>query len=88
MKKLVYLLCFYLSACVSNKPLKITGNTNYSQDGQKTLATTLGTEQQVNIYEHPSKNWITYIGSKIAIDVDHFGNELRTNVFTTLGIDF
>lgn len=80
--------CLSLTACSSPKYNKISGNTNYSQSQQKTLSTELEAEQQFKIYEHPNKNWLTYIGSKIMVDIDHFGNNVKTNVFTTLGVDF
>lgn len=89
MKAFCCLICsLCLFSCSSAGPVKVTGNTNYSQSQQKKLNTELQFEQQFKIYEPPNKNWTTYLGSKIMVDADHFGNELKTNVFTTFGIDF
>jgi hypothetical protein len=88
--KHVSFLIFLLSVAFSNasESVKVTGSTDYLQKEQKSLITNANAEYRVKIYEHPSKQWVGYLGGKVVFDYDHFGNELRTSAFTTLGIDF
>lgn len=85
-----WFLIFLLSVvfCNASESVNVTGSTDYSQKEQKSLITNTNAEYRIKVYEHPSKTWIGYIGGKIVFDYDHFGNELKTHAFTTLGIDF
>ena len=62
------------------------GETNYSKQQTQSLITTLNAEYTFYFYKH--LNYSLYIGGKVSTDVDHFGNEIKTNVFTVMGVDF
>lgn len=81
---LISLLCMPLYA----NDLKISGQTEYTQQQSKTLITSINAEYRVDIYKPDHKMWVVYLGGKINPEYDHFGKEVRANVFTTLGIDF
>jgi len=86
-KKLLLLAFFGMFSLHANE-IKIDGQTNYTQQQNKTLITSFNVNYRVDLYEPVHKMWVVYLGGKINPDYDHFGNELKTNVFTTLGIDF
>lgn len=86
-KKLLLLAFFGMFSLHANE-IKIDGQTNYTQQQNKTLITSFNVNYRVDLYEPGHKMWVVYLGGKINPDYDHFGNELKTNVFTTLGIDF
>jgi hypothetical protein len=89
MVKCLYFLAFGLFLITANaNVLKITGQTEYTQQQTKTLITSINAEYRITIYEPSHKFWLVYLGGKISPDYDLFGNELKTNVFTTLGVDF
>lgn len=89
MKK--FFLCFYILYSTYNlygRPINLYGNTNYySKDNQK-LTTNITGEYKLNIYEHKNKFFLIYVGGKLSFDYDHFGKEIKTNAFTTFGVDF
>jgi hypothetical protein len=88
-KRLVVL--FFLLTQISNAieiKKSLSGETNYSQSKQKSLITTLNNEYKLTVYEEKNKKYIVYFAGKISIDYDHFGKEIKTNAFTTFGIDF
>ena len=89
MKKILFLLFifFNINLCFSN-PIKFYGNTNYSVDDDKKLNTNVSGEYKLNLYKHKNNLFLVYLGGKISLDYDHFGKEIKTNVFTTFGIDF
>lgn len=90
MIKKTILLFFTLSTFVQAVEVKksINGETNYYQSKQKSLITTINNEYKVTVYEESSEKYIIYFAGKISIDYDHFGKEIKTNAFTTFGIDF
>ena len=88
MRFLIFFLMTATAFCQQTKPYKIFGETNYSQSQDKALGTNLNGEYRVVIHEPKHKDYIVYFGGKIILDYDHFGNELKANTFTTLGVDF
>lgn len=91
MKKFLFLCFFFSNAiCFAKEPLnlKLFGETDYIQKRSKSLITSFDAEYRMNVYEPKHKFWLAYVGGKINPDYDHFGNEIKTNVFTTFGIDF
>jgi hypothetical protein len=84
------IIFFLLTSFVQAVEIKksINGETNFSQSKQKSLITTLNNEYKLTVYEERSKKYIIYFAGKISIDYDHFGKEIKTNAFTTFGIDF
>ena len=88
MRFLIFFLMTATAFCQQTKPYKISGETNYTQSEDKALGTTLNGEYRVVIHEPNHKYYIFYFGVKITVDYDHFGNELKANPFTTLGVDF
>jgi hypothetical protein len=85
--KYLFALLFALSTTNANT-FKVTGQTEYTQQQTKSLITTINAEYRVTIYEPGHKSWLVYIGGKISPDYNVFGKELKTNVFTTIGVDF
>ena len=88
MRFLIFFLMTATALCQQTKPYKIFGETNYTQSEDKALGTTLNGEYRVVIHEPKHKDYIVYVGGKVVLDYDHFGNELKANTFTTLGVDF
>ena len=85
---LILTLTVSSSFCQQFKPYKLYGETNYQQQENKSLGTSLNGEYRVIIHEPKHKDYTVYVGGKIVLDYDHFGNELKTNTFTTIGVDF
>lgn len=88
-----FLILFLISATAlcqqtKPKPYKLFGETNYSQSENNALGTNLNGEYRVIIHEPKHKEYVVYVGGKVALDYDHFGNEMKANAFTTLGVDF
>jgi hypothetical protein len=55
---------------------------------QPAITFNLDQEYKLALYTPINKRWSAHLSGKINPDYDSFGNELKTNVFTTLGIDF
>ena len=87
MNKIIICLVFFSCYCKASD-IKFSGETNYSQQKTKSLITTLNVEYKIKLYEPAHKGWELNLNGKISPDYYYFGKELRTNVFTTLGIDF
>lgn len=89
-----FILCLLVTCSVclgiafEDVDIDIYGNTNYSKDSSESFITTLNFEYQIKLFEPSHKKYMIYFGGKINPDYDHFNNEIKTNVFTTLGIDF
>jgi hypothetical protein len=88
MRFLIFFLMTATAVCQQTKPYKISGETNYSQSQDKALGTELTGEYRVVIHEPKHKDYVVYLGGKVVLDYDHFGNEMKTNAFTTIGVDF
>lgn len=91
LKKCYLLLCIFCNTVVfaSQSPkFKVSGETDYSQQNTKSLITKIETDYRIKIYEPSHKLYCFWLGGKISTDYDHFGNDFKTNVFTTLGVDF
>ncbi|MFZ9876480.1 MAG: hypothetical protein ACO3EY_05420 [Candidatus Nanopelagicales bacterium] len=87
MKKIAICLLFFSCSC-NAFDVKFSGQTNYTQQKSKSLITTLNAEYKFKLYEPSHKGWELNLNGKVNPDYDHFGKEFKTNVFTTLGIDF
>lgn len=70
------------------KPIKVYGKTTYTQSNTKSLISTINLEYRIKLHEPKHKKWLLFLGGKISCDYDHFGKEMRQNVFTVFGIDF
>jgi hypothetical protein len=84
----VALLIANLCNAAELKTNKIYGESNYSIQNTQKLSTTMGGDYSFYIYESKSKQWGLSLNGKVIIDFDHLNTELKTNVFTTIGIDF
>jgi hypothetical protein len=81
------LALFLIAANVSFAEIKFDGNTNYSQQNDKSLTTSNKAEHIFKIYE--DHKFLISLSNAINVDLDHFKNEIKeTNVFTTLKIEF
>lgn len=87
MKKFLFLFFIIIKTSFSQE-YKIYGETDYTQQNNYKLQTSLTGEYRLDLYQHPTKKWIFFIEGKIQSDYNIFGKELKNNVFTTLGIDF
>lgn len=90
MKLAALLLSIATTSCLGfeiQKP-KFYGETSYTKQHSESLKTTLNAEYRIVLREPKTKKYCLYLGGKINTDIDHFGNDFKTNVFTTLGIDF
>jgi hypothetical protein len=76
------------TACSLEKKPQIFGSTHYHSSDSKSLKTNLNLEQRHLVYQPSHQRYIVTVGSKLVIDVDHFGNEININPCTTLGIEF
>jgi hypothetical protein len=90
--KLIFILLFVLNsncfAVFDFDPFNFKGETNYTKSSKETLNTSLIIEYKINLYEADNKAWAYTLNGKVHNDYDHFNNEIHTNVFTTLGVDF
>lgn len=73
---------------IDNVDSKFYGSTEYYADTNHGITTNLNGEYKIFIYESPKYPWALSLNGKISVDIDHLGNEIKTNVFTTIGIDF
>lgn len=83
----LFLICSSSYALDFNK-IKIDGNTNYSKSNNESLVTNFFIEYEINLYEPSHKKWNIFLGGKLNPQYDHFGNEVKMDVFTVLGISF
>ena len=84
---LTLLFCNVANA-FSLEKFNVSGETNYSQQKSKSLNTTINLDFKFNLYEPPHKKYGLYAGGIVSPDYDHFGKEMKVNVFTVVGIDF
>ena len=68
--------------------MSISGETNYIKHKNESLVTTINSEYSFPFYVSSNKRWALTLGGKLAVDFDHFSNEIKTNVFTTIGLEF
>ena len=78
------LVCLTINCCLS-KELFIPFDLNAAKF---VIKQTAESEYSLQLYEPRDKCWSAFLSGKISPDYDLFGNELKTNVFTTLGVDF
>ena len=90
----VKIIFFILIFLISNvhafemKKINISGETDYKKSKSESLDTKIYFEYNFSLYEPDHKKWSIFISGKINPAYDHFGKEIRTDVFTVLGIDF
>jgi hypothetical protein len=89
-KYYLYFLVFLNISIISAKELKSNfyGETSISKEKSTYFSTNLNGEYNLQLYEPKHKKWILYLSGKVSTDYDHINNEIKTNVFTTFGIDF
>lgn len=68
--------------------IDVFGETNFSKEESESLKTSLKINTKYKIYEPSHKRWAINLNNIINPDIDHFHNEIKINVFTTIGIDF
>lgn len=89
MKKILFFLFFSQTIfAVDLKFTNISGNTKYEISENQKMSTELDIGYRVNFYEPKHKKWSFYLSGILNPDYDHFGNEIKVNTFTALGIDF
>lgn len=65
-----------------------SSSSEYTLYSSKALITSFDSEYRLEFYKPWHKQWSASLGGKISPDYDIFGNEIKTNVFTTIGVDF
>jgi hypothetical protein len=91
MKYLYYILFLFVtnySYGINYENFKFSGETNYYESESKSLNTKINMEYKFNIFEPSHGKYIIYLGGTLTNDYNHFGNVVKVNGFTTLGIDF
>jgi hypothetical protein len=91
-----FIICFLCTALnVFSSPsidepklMKMFGETNFSKSNSESLKTELNMQINHKIYEPNHKKWSVVLTNVINPEIDHFQNEIRVNVFTTIGIEF
>jgi hypothetical protein len=68
--------------------LKFSGSTNYSRDRDESFITSMEAKYKYTFYEPTHGKWSLHISGKVSPDYNHFNYQIKTNVFTVLGIDF
>ena len=89
--RILFIFLFILSQLsygIEEKEKRIYGNSGYILDETRELVTTINGEYSVYLYQPDSELWVIVLGGKVVMDIDHLGNEVKTNVFTTLGLEF
>jgi hypothetical protein len=86
-KIILTFFCFNLYA-IETKITNVSGETDYSKSSSSSLTTKLYIEYHVKLYEPSHKKWGLFLSGKVNPSYDHFGKEIRTDVFTVLGVDF
>jgi hypothetical protein len=87
MKKILWVLLILLTSCV-NKPVKLSGETNYIKNETESMNTKLKLEYRHKLYEPKNKKWESHITGTVVTDYDHFNNQIKNNTFTTIGFEF
>ena len=83
----ICLLTLCTSCSVKERP-QITGSTHYHNSDAESLKTTLSLDQKHYIHKPSHQRYAIVAGSKLVVDIDHFGNEININPCTTIGIEF
>jgi hypothetical protein len=78
------IVCLTANCCFSKEPSILLD----LQVAKFVIERTSESEYSLPLYQPQHKRWSTFLSGKISPDYDVFGNELKTNVFTTLGVDF
>ena len=86
MKKATALLFLFASNAVGVSKDAPT-NTLLQKEAQS-ITFNSDSEYRLSLYEPVYKKWSLHLSGKVSPDYDIFGNELKTNVFTTVGVDF
>lgn len=85
MKKATILLFLFAEAvCFSQNVAPVVS----LQEKQNSITINPDSEYRLSLYESFYKEWSLHLSGKVSPDYDIFGNELKTNVFTTFGVDF
>jgi hypothetical protein len=86
---LIFITAITATGICESVPFSIYGNTLYNKEKNKEdLNTNLIVEYKWTFYETAAKDLAFSANGKIHTDYDIFNNEIKTNVFTTLGVDF
>jgi len=87
-KILLVILLLVIEKASASEYKNISGETNLIKSKNTSLITTINSEYSAPIYINPSKTWALVLGGKLSFDLDHFSNEIKTNAFTTIGLEF
>ena len=83
MKKAIALLLLFVSNAVGAS--KDASTNTLLQKEPQPITLNSDSEYRLSLYESVYKKWSLHLSGKVSPDYDIFGNELKTNVFTTFG---
>jgi hypothetical protein len=90
-RKTVAAFFFFVASVIAaekNNNIKFSGNTNYASQQATSLVTRVDADYSILLFEPRHEKWAFSLNGKVSMDYDHFGNETRANVFTTIGVEF
>ena len=87
-KILLVILLLVINKSSALEYKSISGETNYIKQKNESLVSTINSEYSIPFYISPCESWALIIGGKLSFDFDHFSNEVKTNAFTTIGLEF
>jgi|LauGreDrversion4_2_1035121.scaffolds.fasta_scaffold00402_33 hypothetical protein len=82
------ILLLVIENTIASEYKNISGETNYIKHKNESLVSTINSEYSIPFYTSPCESWALTIGGKLSFDFDHFSNEIKTNAFTTIGLEF
>jgi len=95
MVKKIHFITYFLSvlffcscSTIQQEHIKLTGDTNYERQADHSLQTSLHVDYKYKLYESKKKDIGVFLEGKVTSCYDHFGNEMRADGITTLGISF
>jgi hypothetical protein len=87
-KILLVILLLVIKKSSASEYKSISGETDLIKGKNTSLITTINSEYSAPIYINPSKTWALVLSGRLSFDLDHFSNEIKTNAFTTIGLEF
>jgi|LakMenEpi03Aug12_release.lakeMendotaPanAssembly.Ray.scaffolds.fasta_scaffold2905908_1 hypothetical protein len=66
----------------------VRGETKYIKKTAESMNTSFVIDYKITLYEPGHKKYMLFLGGAVSPDYDHFGNEIKINGFTQLGIEF
>lgn len=86
---IILAVCLFASVALSDDKLTGSANLAYTHGGKReALVETLRLGFKYNVYTHPTKAYIFYVGGNALTERDVFNNIARINGFITFGLEY